>query len=289
MKQERSLLYVGAHPDDETFGVGGTLALYSARGAKTYYACATRGEAGTVSPEHLEGFADVSHLRWHELECAAKILGLAGLTYLGYRDSGMPGSEDNKHPDSLFSAPAEQVVARIVKVIRELKPQVVVTYDAIGGYGHPDHVKLHDCTTKAFAAAPDPHLFPEAGGPFQPQKLYYSVFSRRMLRLSVRLMSLLGKDPHHFGVNRDIDLASLAKVVFPVHAVVRLDRMATATKRRAFACHASQLGGGPSGIFRLVGRILPQQETFMRAFPPAAGNLKETDLFQGVAEATIET
>jgi len=275
---------VGAHPDDETFGVGGTLAKYASSGVKVYYACATRGEAGTVSPEHLQGFSNVADLRWYELECAAKILGLAGVSYLGYRDSGMPGTEDNRHPQALMAAPIDEVAGRIVKVIREIKPQVVLTYDPIGGYGHPDHITLHDATVKAFAAAPDAGRFPEAGAPFQPQKLYYAVFPRRMLRLAVRLMPFVGKDPHHFGRNRDIDLAALARVEFPVHAFVRLSKQAVQLKDRAFACHASQLEGGPSrgGLLGLLSRLFAKQELYMRAIPTVTERRKETDLFAGV-------
>ncbi|MEE8205050.1 MAG: PIG-L family deacetylase, partial [Dehalococcoidales bacterium] len=171
--QQRTLLFIGAHPDDETFGVGGTLAKYAAAGVRVYYACGTRGEVGSANPEDTKEGSDFGDVRWAELQCAAAIIGLSDVIYLGYRDSGMPGSADNKHPNALAAAPIEEVTGRIVKIIRDLKPEVIITFDPIGGYRHPDHIAAHNATVKAFQAAADPEQFPEAGSPFQPQKLYF--------------------------------------------------------------------------------------------------------------------
>jgi N-acetyl-1-D-myo-inositol-2-amino-2-deoxy-alpha-D-glucopyranoside deacetylase len=284
MDRQKTLVLVGAHPDDETFGMGRTLAHYAAAGFKVYYICATRGEAGSVSPEYLVGYTTLGDLRWAELKCAAQILGLADVFYLGYRDSGMPGWEDNKHPQALMAAPVEEVAGRIVPLIRRLKPEVVVTSDPIGGYRHPDHIAVHHATVKAFHAAGDPAQYPEAGPAFQPQKLYFSIFPRRMMKITVRLLSVFGRDPHRFGRNQDIDLASLVEVEFPVHAVVRLTRKDIQTRNRAAACHASQMGGGPrpGGILGLVTRLYGQRDYYMRAYPPPVGRRRESDLFEGI-------
>src|ERR1044071_5352050 len=118
-----TILAVLAHPDDESFGLGGTLALYASKGYDTYYVCATRGEVGTVDEEHLDGFKDIAELRTDELNRAAKVLGLKGVFLLGYRDSGMPGSEDNKHPDAQINHSIDEVAGKIVKYIRVLKPE----------------------------------------------------------------------------------------------------------------------------------------------------------------------
>ena len=118
MSNERSMVFIGAHPDDETFGLGGTLAMYADRGVNCYYLCGTRGEAGVDDPDtDLKGFGSVGELRWHELECASEILGLKGVHWLGYRDSGMPGSPDNDHPEAFCGAPVEEVAGRIVKLL----------------------------------------------------------------------------------------------------------------------------------------------------------------------------
>jgi len=279
-ENDRRLVFVGAHPDDETFGAGGTLAKYAAAGVGVYYVCATRGEAGVVGEEYLKDGASVGDRRWAELQCAAGILHLAEVVHLGYRDSGMPGSPDNRNPESLMMAPMQQVVGRLVKVLRKVKPQVVVTFDPIGGYRHPDHIKMHEATVIAFKAVSDAASYPEAGPAYQPEKLYFHVFPRGWLRFTVMLMPLFGQDPHRVGRNKDIDMASLVQERFPINAVVKLDRAAIRVRDSASACHASQLDGGPPG-FALVSWLFGERDYFMREYPPPHGR-REKDLFAGV-------
>jgi LmbE family N-acetylglucosaminyl deacetylase len=277
----RRLLAVLAHPDDESFGPGGTLALYARRGVEVHLACATRGELGGAPEELLAGLADVAALREHELECATKELGLSGVHLLGYRDSGMPGSPDNQHPRALAAAPLDEVAAQVTHLIRQIRPQVVITFDPMGGYRHPDHIAIHRATLEAFQASSNPARFP--GGPpaYRPLKLYYHTFDRRFLRLAVRMMRLVGRDPSRFGRNADIDLADIASQNFPSHA--RIDfREVAEVKSRAAACHASQAGPPTSGIMSWFLRLAGGSETFMRAYPPAPRGLRETDLFEGV-------
>jgi N-acetyl-1-D-myo-inositol-2-amino-2-deoxy-alpha-D-glucopyranoside deacetylase len=286
MPEPRSLIFVGAHPDDESFGPGGTLAHYAAAGARVYYACATRGEVGDASAEYLAGHASTGDMRWAELACAAKALGLKDIVYLGYRDSGMPGSPDNQAAGALAAAPLDEVTARVVKVLRDLRPQVVVTFDPIGGYRHPDHIAIHVATVKAFHAAGDPAQFPETGPAYQPQKLYYLVFPFILLRLAAQLLPWFGQNPRKFGTNHDIDLVALTQVQFPIHAVINLESQAREAKRTASACHRSQLAGGPagSGVFGFIIRLTEGQEAFMRAHPdPKSGQRRERDLFEGVS------
>ena len=282
------LLAVLAHPDDETFGMGGTLALYAQRGAQVQLVCATRGEAGTVSPEHLQGYQNIAQLREAELRCAAGHLGLADLHFLGYRDSGMAGSPENQHPEALAGADLQEVTGRITEHIRRIKPQVVITFDPAGGYGHPDHIATHQATVEAFQAAGDSGRFPEAGAPFQPQKLYFSTFSRRFAGLSMALLRMIGHNPRRMGRNQDIDLSEIASQQFPIHARVNY-RPVVELKRQATACHASQLDWGPAGhgLAGLIWRLerLGTIDTFMRAHPPASNAPVERDLFQGVREA----
>jgi len=264
----KTILAVLAHPDDETFGLGGTLALYARKGYKTYYVCATRGEAGTVDEEYMRGFSSTAEMRTDELMRAAKQLGLTDVFFLNYRDSGMPGTEENKHPDAKINHSIDEVAGRVVGYIRELKPEVVITFDPIGGYKHPDHIHIHKATKLAFENAEDPAFHPEAGLPFKPRALYYQVFSRGILKLAVRLMPLFGKDPKKFGRNGDVNLLELAEVDFPIH--VRVDiRPVVAIKRKASAQHASQGGAQPRrGWMALVTKILGENEEYMRAYPP---------------------
>ena len=285
MGTPKVLLFVGAHPDDETFGIGGTLAQYAAAGVKVYYACATRGEAGTVEPQYMKGYASIGDMRWAELRCAAQVLGLADVIHLGYRDSGMSGSKDNKHPGSLAMAPLDDVAGRIVEIIRELKPDVVITHDAGGGYGHPDHIATHNATVKAFYSAADPKQYPEAGPMFQPHKLYFGVRPHGFMKLMVRLMPLFGQNPRRFGCNKDIDLTRMIDVEYPFHAVIRLTKRSLEIRDKAAACHASQGGGrirpGPFRILRILERLRGQRDCFIRAYPPPTRR-REKDLFEGI-------
>jgi len=277
----KTLLAVLAHPDDESFGLGGTLALYARRGYDTYLVCATRGEVGMV--DDLGGHASIAELRESELRCAAKHLGLTGVYFLGYRDSGMPGSDDNRHPNAQVNRPVEEVAGRVVKYIRELKPDVVLTFDPIGGYKHPDHIQIHRATALAFDRADDASFHPEAGAPFQPRALYFQVFPRGFLKWATRLLPLFGKDPAKFGRNGDINLKELAEVDFPVHA--RLDiRSVSEVKREAGACHASQGGVGlRRGLMGFVTTVFGEHEDYMRAYPPVdTGFTRLRDLFDGI-------
>ncbi len=293
MLKDKTLVFAGAHPDDETFGMGATLAKYAAAGVKVYYICSTRGEAGSAEAEYLRGYADVAAMRCGELSAAAKVLGLAGVMYLGYRDSGMPGTPDNNHPDSLLQAPLEQVTFRLVKLFRELKPDVVITHDPSGGYQHPDHIATHNAVVQAFSDAGKPGSFPTAGPPFQPAKLYFGVRSHRLMKLMVRLMPLFGQNPHKFGRNGDIDLARMVSIEYPIHARVRLTQKARDTRTKAAACHASQGGGRPpsrgrgmfglvNSFFNLTNRLFGYHDYFMRAYPPPDPKHRESDLFAGL-------
>ena len=196
----------------------------------------------------------------------------------------MPGSEDNKHPNALISAPLEQVTGRVVKAIRELMPQVVITFDPIGGYRHPDHIAVHNATVKAFYAAGDPKQYPDAGPPYKTQKLYFTIFSRRLLKVAVKLLPFFGRDPHKFGQNKDVDIASLAGVDFPVHATISLNKRSIHKRNKAIACHISQSDGGPprTGFLNLVSKIFGLHDLYMRAHPPADNHLREKDLFDGL-------
>ena len=284
---ERNLLAVFAHPDDETFGVGGTLALYSRRGVAVHLVCATLGEAGTVSDEKMQGYSTVAELREAELRCAAASLGLTSVYLLGYRDSGMPGAEDNRHPSALMAKPLDEVAARITHLIRGLRPQVVLTFDPIGGYRHPDHIAIHRATVEAFNAAHDPERFPDDLPVFQPDRLYFATFSRPFMRVFVKGLELLGQDIHHFGRNADIDLADIASVSFPVHARVNV-RSVAKTKALASACHSSQMDPSTSRLLGLLSRVGGGTETYTRSYPPPSPDLRETDLFQGLDPSSQE-
>ena len=280
----RKILAVLAHPDDESFGMGGTLALYAQKGAEVHLVCATLGEAGTVDEEYLENYDSISALREAELRCAAQSLGLSGLHLLDYRDSGMPDTPENEHPKALINHPVEEVAGKVVRFIRDIKPDIVLTFDPIGGYKHPDHIHIHKVATLAFERADDASFYPEAGSPFKPQALYYHLFPRNFLRWATRLMPLFGQNPRKWGRNKDIDLKSLVEVEFPTHARIDI-RDVVETKRQAGACHASQ--GGITmrrGLMGWATRALERHEDYMRVYPPVNGDTRVVkDLFEGIS------
>lgn len=273
---------VVAHPDDESFGMGGTLALYAEEGVEVHLICATRGEAGEVPENMLDGQSSIAELREKELNCAAKTLGLAEVHLLDYRDSGMPGSPDNKHPKALVQAPIVEVAKKIVLVIRRIKPQVVVTFDPLGGYMHPDHIAVHNACVKAFDLAGDRKIKIDNSLPFTPSKLYFHIFPRGLFRYIIKLMPLFGKDPRKFGKNRDIDLAAIMDQDFPINARIKYRKVAE-KREKASACHASQGGDRHSGyILTWIMRLISSHEFFMRAVPLADKGYVEKDLFEGV-------
>jgi LmbE family N-acetylglucosaminyl deacetylase len=281
--RQQTLLAVLAHPDDESFGMGGTLALYAQRGVAVHLVCATRGEVGDVDPVYLQGFDSVADRRESELHCAAGRLGLTSVHFLGYRDSGMSGSPDNHHLNALAAAPIAEVASKVAHYIRLLRPQVVLTFDPIGGYRHPDHVAVHNATFKAFQLASDPQFSDDLLFN-QPHKLYFHILPKKWLKLGVFVLSLLGKDPHRFGKNQDIDLASLvAEGDFPIHARINY-RSVAASKDAAVACHLSQLGGASlrQGPMRWIQNLLGSSDLFMRAYPSPSSGRVERDLFSGI-------
>ena len=182
MTESLCLLSVHAHPDDEASKGAGTIARYHALGVRTVLVTCTGGEEGEIlNPEvdTPENRADLAGVRRRELERAAEIIGYDELVMLGYRDSGMAESEANLHPESFAQAPLEEAVERLVRVIRRVRPQVIITYpEEQVGYRHPDHLRVHEISVLAFDAAGDPDKFPEAGAPFVPSKLYYTVWAK---------------------------------------------------------------------------------------------------------------
>jgi LmbE family N-acetylglucosaminyl deacetylase len=280
MTETKTILAVLAHPDDESFGMGGTLALYASRGMQVHLVCATRGEVGEVSPDLLEGFESIAKLRESELRCAAGVLGLSGVHFLDYRDSGMPGSPDNSHPRALAAQPMDEVAAQVVRFIRTLKPQVVLTFDPIGGYRHPDHIAIQRATVRAFEQAGNPDFAPDSLPVHVPERLYFHKLPNGLLKFAVKVLPLVGRDPHKFGSNGDIDLVPIAEVDFPTHARIDI-RPVLEKKEKAGACHASQGGGRMGGGFvSFVMRLFSRSEFFMRASPPVGPDEKLAhDLF----------
>lgn len=199
----------------------------------------------------------------------------------------MEGSPDNQHPLALINAPLDEVAGKIAAYIREFKPQVVLTFDPVGGYRHPDHIFIHQATARGFEMAGD-SAFESHLPPYQPARLFYHTISRHFIRFNVRLLRLLGKDPSKYGKNQDIDLTKLAQDDFPVHVRIVYGSHNEA-KLAASACHASQGGGGLTrGPIRFFAWLLAGKpsDQFMQAYPPLVeGNSSlKSDLFSGIEQ-----
>jgi LmbE family N-acetylglucosaminyl deacetylase len=171
---------VHAHPDDEVVFTGGTLALYRQRGARTVLVTATSGEEGEIHDPDLdaeEARPRLGEIRMRELQKAVEQLEISDFEPLGYRDSGMDGTDPNQHPDSFNMADREEATARLVALVRKYKAHVLITYDDFGAYGHPDHKACNVITLAAFDKAGDPSYRPDLGEPWQPLKLYYCAWA----------------------------------------------------------------------------------------------------------------
>jgi N-acetyl-1-D-myo-inositol-2-amino-2-deoxy-alpha-D-glucopyranoside deacetylase len=180
------LLLVHAHPDDECFATGGLIARSVAEGRRVDLVVCTGGEEGEIHDPDLdpdEARPPMREIRAAELDCSVAHLRGSGpgklhLHRLGYRDSGMKDSEANARPEAFWQADLDEATGRLVAVIREARPAVMVTYDANGNYGHPDHINAHRVAVAAFLAAADSSRYAESGAAFAVAKFYEIAFNR---------------------------------------------------------------------------------------------------------------
>jgi N-acetyl-1-D-myo-inositol-2-amino-2-deoxy-alpha-D-glucopyranoside deacetylase len=223
----RRMLLVHAHPDDETINNGATMARYVAEGASVTLLTCTLGEEGEILVPELEQLAadqadQLGGYRIGELRAAMAALGVTDFRFLGgagrYRDSGMMGTPANGHARAFWNADLDEAVAHAVSVVREVRPQVVVTYDENGGYGHPDHIQAHRVAMGAVEKAADPTYRPELGEPWDVAKVYWSCVPRSVLQSGIEAMAEIGEsffegvssaDDLPFGVSDDVVTAAV--------------------------------------------------------------------------------
>jgi LmbE family N-acetylglucosaminyl deacetylase/8-oxo-dGTP pyrophosphatase MutT (NUDIX family) len=281
---QRRLLAIFAHPDDESFGPGGTLARYARQGVEVHVCTVTDGAAGANNQKAPAGETPpLARLRRGELECACQALGVH-LHTLDYRDSGMEGAPDNGHPDSLYQANLDEVAHDLVRIMCQTRPHVVITHDPTGGYFHPDHIKVNHAVRRAWVSLGDAEvcarLRAEGYELWRPMRLYCTVIPRSALKWFLGIQRLLGRDPRHFGQNQDIDLTQVGVPDEQIH--VWLDvRPYVAIKEQASACHRSQGGGGASRMLPAFLRHRFQRyEHFVQIEPPDVR--PHSDLFEGL-------
>lgn len=224
-----TLLVALAHPDDETFGVGGVMSRAVDEGHRVVIVCATRGEAGEIADPALATREDLGKVREGELRAAARSFGVKDVRFLTYRDSGMAGTPENADPRALVNADPTEVVSKLLDVIRELSPDVVVTFDEGGVYGHPDHMAIHRHVTAAF----DEYARTE---PAPRPRLYNIAVPKSVVRLMMAAAESSGQQ-WGFGTEEDLERAPDDADVTVVDVTPWVDR-----KRAAVAAHATQRG-----------------------------------------------
>ncbi len=280
----KTLLALLAHPDDESFGPGGTLAKYAHQGVDVHVIIATDGAAGTASEGYEDKQAELAAHRMGELKRATNILGVT-LHCLDYRDSGMNGDPVNNHPKAFINADKAEATGKVVSLIRQLKPDIFLTHDETGGYFHPDHIQCWKIGSAAFSAAADPSQYVELGmPPHQTKRMYFTAFPNRFVKFYVWIMRLRRQDPTKVGRNKDIDLTKLGMPAEKIHA--RIDfKDVWDIKRAASAEHGSQGGGGLiSYIPQFLQKAFFGKEMFMRGYPPVPDGYQEDDLFAGIED-----
>ncbi|MEO0563383.1 MAG: PIG-L family deacetylase [Chloroflexota bacterium] len=285
----KRLLISYAHPDDESFGLGGLIAKYVDEGVDVYLICATDGAAGSMDEQFLEGGRSIRDVRLAELDCAAQTLNLKEVFMLGYRDSGMMGSDDNEVPESLWSTWHREpgsVTQRVVEVLRQVRPHVIITFNEYGGYGHPDHIAIQQATVQAMDVVNDPTYITDGLAPWQPQKLYFSDIPKFPVQLGIFMTKLRGKDPRKLGRNEDMDIVAILEHVSEPTTKIDVSSYYDAWDASS-DCHKSQqTGGGFLNIPTWLRRRLFPTQGFVRMYPIGTpGHVDERDLF---ANVTVE-
>ena len=272
---ELTVLAAFAHPDDEGFGVGGTLAMLASRGARITLVCATNGDVGEISDPALATPETLAQVRQEELRQAMTVTGISDVRFLNYRDSGMDGTADNSHPASLSQAPTGQVSDRLAEIIEEVRPRLVLTHDPTGGYGHPDHRAIYRHTTQAFTQTF--HQTGNQAGGAGNELLYYVCFPRSNFRRMWQQLKEMGIEPPFASLD-------LEKIGSPDEAVTTVRDVAgyVDIKIASLDCHRTQMN--PDGPFARLPKDMLREimstEYFTLAQPENAG--EDSDLLAGL-------
>ncbi|MGY1618815.1 N-acetyl-1-D-myo-inositol-2-amino-2-deoxy-alpha-D-glucopyranoside deacetylase [Geodermatophilus sp. SYSU D00691] len=244
----KSILLVHAHPDDESINNGATMARYVAEGTRVTLLTCTLGEEGEVLvPELAQLAADqadqLGGYRIWELRAAMDALGVTDVRFLGgagrYRDSGMMGTPANENPRAFWNADLDEAAAHAVAVVREVRPQVVVTYDENGGYGHPDHIQAHRVAMRAVELAGAPGFRPDLGEPWDVVKVYWCAMPRSVIQHGIEAMAALGQDSPFEGLG---DIEEVDFVVADEVVTAAVDaRQYAGQKDAALRAHPTQI------------------------------------------------
>lgn len=287
----RRLLLVHAHPDDESIGNGATMAKYSAEGAHVTLVTCTLGEEGEVIPPglaHLAADRDdtLGQHRIGELAAAMRELGVTDHRFLGgpgrFRDSGMMGVPQNERPGSLWQTAVADAAPYLVEIIREVRPQVLVTYDPDGGYGHPDHIRAHEIAMLAAELAADADHRPDLGEPHTIAKVYWNCVPRSFVEDGFERLRAAGKESPFPGIASADDVPGLVEDTKVAAAIDGADH--AERKAAAMRAHASQIAvDGPFfALSNELGQPLPALEFYQLVRGRRGAEALEDDLFAGL-------
>ncbi|WP_286252643.1 N-acetyl-1-D-myo-inositol-2-amino-2-deoxy-alpha-D-glucopyranoside deacetylase [Streptomyces graminofaciens] len=290
----RRLLLVHAHPDDESINNGATMARYAAEGARVTLVTCTLGEEGEVIPPRLAHMAPdrddtLGPHRVGELAEAMKELGVTDHRFLGgpgrFRDSGMMGVEQNERPGAFWSADVDEAAALLVEIIREVRPQVLVTYDPNGGYGHPDHIQAHRVAMRAADLSPDPDFRPDLGEPWEIAKVYWNRVPRgAALEGFARLRRDLA-EPGKLPFGRAASITEVPGVVDDHVITTEIDGSGFASaKAAAMRAHATQIEVHEPyfALSNELAQPLLVDECYELVRGRREGGGRESDLFDGI-------
>ena len=296
MTNDRRLLLVHAHPDDETIGTGATMAKYAAEGAHVTLVTCTLGDEGEILLPHLAHLAadhddSLAAHRYVELSDAMAALGINDFRILGgngaFRDSGMMGTAPNSRADTFWQADLLDAANHLVPIIRKTKPQVVITYDQFGGYGHPDHIQAHRVATYACALAATQSYAPEMGQAWQISKLYWGAFPVSVIKAGIESLRQSGQDTGFAAMDpNDVPFACPDEYITTVIDGSDYSEQ----KLAAMRAHATQINT-EEGFFALSNNLGAQvmgKEYFRLAFGELGSQNAdgiETDLFSGITGA----
>jgi len=274
----RCLLLVHAHPDDECLSTGGTIARYADEGVRVVLVTCTNGEVGEIADVPGLGTIDeirgrLGEIRVEELKEACRRLGDVDLRLLGYHDSGMDGTPENDSPDAFVNQDIDEAVRRVADIVRETRPDVLVTYNEFGFYGHPDHIRAHEVALRAVEAAAPSHRVP---------KIYFTAVPKSLLIGGRALAEQFDQSPDDFFSLEEIERVGTddQAITTWIDVAAYVDR-----KFRALEAHRTQLG--TTGRFLQIpedvrGQAMGTEHYVLTGGAGTGAGARETDLFEGL-------
>jgi len=271
----RKIMAIFAHPDDEG-AIGGTLVQLAQAGHELILVCTTRGEVGEISDPSLATPDTLGEVREQELRKACEILGIQHLEFVGYRDSGMDGTDENNDPRAWVQADPDEAKRKIVKLIRQYQPDTVITFEPFGWYGHPDHKITSTWVTEAFPLVNDASAYPDIDGAYQPEFLFHAAMMFSKFRAMMEKAVEAGYIPEDafegFGQPEDVQLETEEHITHAINIESTYE-----VQQEAMLAHRTQFG--EDNPFRKIPPELMREfgadEHFIQVYPEPDASLRD--------------